>query len=66
MAVRAEQTHCDRCGAEVQPGASYCDHCWARTRRARGNVRLAIRIELLLLGLMVVLIFGFAFVFLKQ
>ena len=66
MVVRAEQTNCDRCQAELQPGAAYCERCGARTRRAQGNVRLAIRVELLLLGLMVVLIFGFAFIFLKQ
>jgi predicted nucleic acid-binding Zn ribbon protein len=66
MVVRAEQTHCDRCRAELQPGAAYCDRCGQRTRKAQGTVRLAIRVELLLIGLMVVLIFGFAFVFLKQ
>lgn len=66
MVVRTEQTNCDRCRAELQPGAAYCDRCGARTRRAQGNVRLAIRVELLLLALMIVLIFGFAFVFLKQ
>ena len=66
MAVRAEQTNCDRCQAELQPGAAYCDRCGTRTRRAQGNVRLAIRVELLLLALMVVLIFAFAFIFDKQ
>jgi ribosomal protein L40E len=66
MAVRLEQTNCDRCRAELQPGASYCDRCGSRTRRAQGNVRLAIRVELLLLALMCLLVFGFAFIFLKQ
>lgn len=66
MAVRAEQTNCDRCHAELQSGAAYCDRCGARTRRAQGNVRLAIRVELLLLALMVALIFAFAFIFYKQ
>lgn len=66
MVAVAEQTNCDRCGDVLQPGAAYCDRCGARTRRARRNVRLAIRIEVLLLVLMVLLIFGFTWVFLKQ
>jgi uncharacterized paraquat-inducible protein A len=66
MVIRAEQTNCDRCQAELQPGAAYCDRCGSRTRRAQRNVRLAIRIEFLLLGLMILLIFGFAFIFYKQ
>jgi len=66
MVVQSEQTNCDRCQAELQPGAAYCDRCGTRTRKARANVRLAIRVEFLLLGLMILLIFGFSFVFLKQ
>jgi predicted amidophosphoribosyltransferase len=66
MVIQAEQTNCDRCKAELQPGAAYCDRCGARTRRAQRNVRLAIRIEFLLLGLMILLIFGFSLIFLKQ
>ena len=66
MVAVVDQTNCDRCGGALQPGAAYCDRCGARTRRARRNVRLAIRIEVLLLALMVLLIFGFTWVFLKQ
>ena len=66
MAVQVEQTNCDRCRAELQPGAAYCDRCGARTRKAHRNVRLAIRLEFLLLGLMILLSFGFSFIFLKQ
>ena len=66
MVVRTEQANCDRCQAELQPGAAYCDRCGARTRRAQRNVRTAIRIEFLLLGLMIVLIFGFSLIFIKQ
>jgi hypothetical protein len=61
-----EQTHCDRCKSALTPGAAYCEVCGERTRKARRLVRLAIRVELLLVLLFVVLIFGFSWVFLQQ
>jgi len=61
-----EQTNCDRCQAPLVPGAAYCEVCGERTRKARRLVRLAIRVEMLLLVLFVVLIFGFTWVFLQQ
>jgi predicted nucleic acid-binding Zn ribbon protein len=61
-----EQTHCDRCKAALTPGAAYCEVCGERTRRARRLVRLAIRVELLLVLLFVLLLFGFTWVFLQQ
>jgi len=55
-----EQTNCDRCQAPLVPGAAYCEVCGERTRKARRLV------EMLLLVLFVVLIFGFTWVFLQQ
>ena len=52
MATASEQTTCDRCRAPLVPGAAYCEVCGERTRRARRLVRLAIRVELLLVLLM--------------
>jgi predicted nucleic acid-binding Zn ribbon protein len=66
MATAVEQTNCDRCEAPLTPGAAYCEVCGERTRKARRLVRLAIRVEILLLVLFVVLIFGFTWVFLQQ
>jgi predicted nucleic acid-binding Zn ribbon protein len=66
MATAMEQTNCDRCKAPLTPGAAYCEECGERTRKARRLVRLAIRVEMLLVVLFVVLVFGFTWVFLQQ
>ena len=65
MAV-AYQTNCDRCGADLVRDAAYCERCGQRTRRAKRLVRLAVRVELLLIVLVIVMIFGFAYVFYNQ
>lgn len=66
MAIATEQTTCRRCGAELTPAAAYCDRCSERTDRARRSVRLAIRFEVLFLAVMIVVVFGFTFIFVKQ
>ena len=62
----ADQLTCDRCGAELRRGAAYCDKCGERTRRARRTVRLAVRVEVLLIALSLALVFGFAAVYYFQ
>jgi ribosomal protein L40E len=62
----ADQLTCDRCGAELRSGAAYCDKCGERTRRARRTVRLAVRVEVLLIALSLALVFGFAAVYYFQ
>lgn len=57
------QTACERCGASLDPEAAYCERCGTRTRRARRIVRLAIRIELLLLALVAILVIGFTYIY---
>ncbi|MGH7870274.1 MAG: hypothetical protein ACREP9_22185 [Candidatus Dormibacteraceae bacterium] len=57
------QKECDRCQAELVPQASYCERCGERTRRARRLVRLAVRVELLALLLVIVMILGFAYIY---
>ena len=66
MAVATDQTRCERCHAELQAGVAYCDRCGARTQLARRNVRLAIRFEVLFLIVMIAIVFGFTFIFVKQ
>lgn len=66
MATAFEQKTCDRCGAALRKNAAYCDECGERTHRAKRMVRLAIRVELLALVLVVVLILGFAWVYSAQ
>jgi predicted amidophosphoribosyltransferase len=63
MAIAAEQQVCDRCQAKLRKKAAYCEVCGERTQRARRMVRLAIRVELLALLLVVVLILGFAYIY---
>jgi predicted nucleic acid-binding Zn ribbon protein len=48
------------------PGANYCDSCGERTRKARRNVRLAIRLELVFIAMVVLLIIGFTLVYYGQ
>lgn len=64
--MAAVQTNCERCGTELVPGAAYCDRCGERTRKARGAVRLVVRIEVLALLLMLTLTVVFAWVFIAQ
>jgi hypothetical protein len=66
MAAAIEQRNCDRCQAPLVKDAAYCDKCGERTRRARRMVRLAVRVEILCLLLVVALIIGFTWVFLVQ
>ena len=66
MAIATEQLSCRRCGAELHPEAAYCERCGTRTERARRNVRLAIRLEVLVLIVMLAIVFGFTFIFVKQ
>jgi hypothetical protein len=48
------------------PDAAYCDNCGERTRKARRMVRLAIRVELLFLALVIALIATFSFIYYVQ
>ena len=57
---------CDSCGAKLIPNAAYCERCGTRTRRARGLVRLAIRVELLFLLLFIGLVAAFIWVYSVQ
>lgn len=66
MAVAQTQTNCDRCGSQLAPGAAYCDRCGERTRKARGMVRMVVRIEVIALALMAALTATFAYFFLVQ
>jgi uncharacterized OB-fold protein len=60
------QGACDSCGAELVPGAAYCERCGTRTRRARRLVRLAIRVELLFFALVVAVVVGFTWIYSVQ
>lgn len=60
------QIACDACGGVLVPEAAYCERCGARTRRARRLVRLAIRVELVLFALIVVMVIGFAWIYAAQ
>lgn len=60
------QIACDACGAALVPEAAYCERCGARTRRARRLVGLAIRVELVLFALIVVMVIGFAWIYAAQ
>jgi uncharacterized OB-fold protein len=62
----AVQVACDTCGAQLIPGAAYCERCGARTRRARRLVRLAIRVELLFFVLVVILVIAFTWIYAAQ
>ena len=60
------QAVCDKCGATLVPNAAYCERCGERTRRAKRLVRVAIRVELLFLGLVVALVIGFTWIYSLQ
>lgn len=60
------QTACEKCGAELNPDAAYCEKCGTRTRRARRLVRLAIRVELLFFLLVVGLVIAFTWTYAAQ
>ena len=64
--MQTAQVACDSCSAELVPEAAYCQRCGRRTRRATRFVRLAIRVELLFLALVIVLIFGFTWIYYAQ
>jgi len=63
MASASGQATCDRCKAPLVEDAAYCDKCGERTRRARRMVRLAVRVELLFIALVVLLVVGFVAVY---
>ncbi|HVC75509.1 MAG TPA: hypothetical protein VND96_03225 [Candidatus Micrarchaeaceae archaeon] len=60
------QVACESCGAELILGAAYCERCGARTRKAKRLVRLAIRVELLFLLLVVAVVVGFTWIYSVQ
>ncbi len=66
MATAMPQSTCDRCQAPLADDAAYCDRCGERTRRARRLVRLAVRVELLFIALVVLLVAGFTLVYSLQ
>ncbi len=66
MATAMRQTNCDRCQAPLVEDAAYCDRCGERTRRARRMVRLAIRVELLFIALIILLVAGFSAIYYFQ
>ncbi|MGH7775749.1 MAG: hypothetical protein ACREPI_01025 [Candidatus Dormibacterales bacterium] len=61
-----QQVSCERCGGILTPGAAYCDECGARTRRAVRGVRVAIRVELIFIALVILVILGFTLLFANQ
>ena len=66
MEQQQVQVACDTCGAQLAPGAAYCERCGARTRKARRLVRLAIRVELLFFVLVVLLVIAFTWIYAAQ
>jgi hypothetical protein len=64
--MAAQQLTCDRCRAPLEPGAAYCFRCGERTRRAKRIVRVAIRVEVLLIVLMFALVLAFAGIYYFQ
>lgn len=60
------QTACDTCGAAIVSDAAYCERCGTRTRRARRLVSVAIRVELVLFALVVLMVVGFAWIYAAQ
>ena len=66
MASAPPQTNCDRCQAPLVADAAYCDNCGERTHKARRLVRLAIRVELLFIALILLVVAGFATIYYVQ
>lgn len=66
MATAMPQTTCDRCSAPLAEDAAYCEKCGERTRKARRLVRLAIRVELLFIGLVILLVAAFSAIYYFQ
>lgn len=64
--MQQAQVACDSCGAQLIPGAAYCDRCGVRTRKARRLVRLALRWELIFFALVVLLVIGFTWIYAVQ
>jgi predicted amidophosphoribosyltransferase len=62
----AQQLTCERCKAPLDADAAYCFRCGERTRRAKRIVRVAIRVEILMIALMFALVIGFAGIYLIQ
>ncbi len=60
------QVACDRCGGKLVLDAAYCERCGERTHRARRLVRLAIRVELLFLLMVIGLVVAFAWIYSVQ
>jgi uncharacterized OB-fold protein len=60
------QVACDSCGAELVPGAAYCERCGTRTRKAKRLVRVAIRVELLFFFLVCAVVVGFTWIYSVQ
>ena len=60
------QTTCDRCRAPLVQDAAYCDKCGERTHKARRLVRIAIRVELLFIALVILLVAGFTLIYYVQ
>ena len=60
------QAACDACGAALVPDAAYCERCGARTRRARRLVGAAIRVEMVVFALIVLLVVAFIAVYAIQ
>jgi len=61
-----QQVACDRCGAALVPNSAYCDRCGERTRKARRMVRLAVRVEVLLILAITAVVVGFSAIFYLQ
>jgi predicted nucleic acid-binding Zn ribbon protein len=66
MVSAMPQPTCDRCQAPLVEDAAYCERCGERTRRARRMVRLAVRVELLFIALVILLVAGFSLIYYFQ
>jgi hypothetical protein len=60
------QTTCDRCQSPLVEDAAYCDNCGERTHKARRMIRLAVRVELLFIALVLALVAAFAAIYYFQ